>query len=117
MTTAVALGIDIGTSGVRIAATDENNALKAMSSAPIVAPIVDFGRAWQDPQLWWNATLAAFAGSLATLTGNVAGWCCRRRAKASWPRASSSSRKRSPMLRCAISSRLGVISCDWICSW
>ena len=62
MTTAVALGIDIGTSGVRIAATDENNALKAMSSAPIVAPITDFGRAWQDPQLWWNATLAAFAG-------------------------------------------------------
>ena len=61
MTIPVALGIDIGTSGVRIAATDESNALKAMSSAPIVAPIVDFGRAWQDPQLWWNATLAAFA--------------------------------------------------------
>ena len=61
MTIPVALGIDIGTSGVRIAATDESNALKAMSSAPIVAPIVDVGRAWQDPQLWWNATLAAFA--------------------------------------------------------
>ena len=61
MTFPVALGIDIGTSGVRIAATDENNALKAMSSAPIFVPIVDFGRAWQDPQLWWNATLAAFA--------------------------------------------------------
>jgi sugar (pentulose or hexulose) kinase len=25
-----------------------------------VAPITDFGRAWQDPQIWWNATLAAF---------------------------------------------------------
>ena len=61
MTTAVALGIDIGTSGVRIAATDQNNALLAMSAAPIIAPITDFGRAWQDPQLWWNATLAAFA--------------------------------------------------------
>jgi sugar (pentulose or hexulose) kinase len=61
MTTAVVLGIDIGTSGVRIAATDEHNVLKAMSAAPIVAPITDFGRAWQDPQLWWNATLAAFA--------------------------------------------------------
>ena len=62
MTTAVALGIDIGTSGVRIAATDQHNTLMAMSVAPIMAPITDFGRAWQDPQLWWNATLAAFAG-------------------------------------------------------
>jgi sugar (pentulose or hexulose) kinase len=58
--TDVVLGIDIGTSGVRIAATDESNTLKAMSTAPIVAPITDFGRAWQDPQIWWNATLAAF---------------------------------------------------------
>ena len=58
--TDVVLGIDIGTSGVRIAATDEKNTLKAMSAAPIAAPITDFGRAWQDPQLWWNATLAAF---------------------------------------------------------
>ena len=58
--TDVVLGIDIGTSGVRIAATDESNTLKALSTAPIVAPITDFGRAWQDPQIWWNATLAAF---------------------------------------------------------
>lgn len=60
--TDVVLGIDIGTSGVRIAATDESNALKAMATAPIAAPLTDFGRAWQDPQLWWDATLAAFAG-------------------------------------------------------
>ena len=39
MTIPVALGIDIGTSGVRIAATDENNALKAMAAAPILAPV------------------------------------------------------------------------------
>ena len=36
--TDVVLGIDIGTSGVRIAATDENNALKAMAAAPIGKP-------------------------------------------------------------------------------
>ncbi len=60
--TDVVLGIDIGTSGVRIAATDGGNALKAMASAPIIAPLTDFGRAWQDPQIWWNAMLAAFAG-------------------------------------------------------
>ena len=61
--TDVVLGIDIGTSGVRIAATDAHNKLRAMATAPVLAPITDFGRAWQDPQLWWNATLAAFAAS------------------------------------------------------
>ena len=58
MTDAV-LGIDIGTSGVRIAATDESNNLKAMSTAPIAAPLQTGGRAWQDPAIWWDALLAA----------------------------------------------------------
>lgn len=62
MTTPVVLGIDIGTSGVRIAATDENNALKAMSAAPMAAPVSEQGHARQDPQIWWQATLAAFKG-------------------------------------------------------
>ena len=60
MTEAV-LGIDIGTSGVRIAATDSANALKAMSAAPIAAPLNDGGRALQDPKLWWDALTQAFA--------------------------------------------------------
>lgn len=62
MTTGVVLGIDIGTSGVRIAATDQNNAVMAMAAAPLAAPLVDHGRALQDPQLWWSATREAFAG-------------------------------------------------------
>lgn len=62
MTTDVALGIDIGTSGVRIAATDQANRLKAMSSAPIAAPLQSGGRARQDPMLWWEATRQAFKG-------------------------------------------------------
>ena len=62
MTTAVVLGIDIGTSGVRIAATDERNTLKAMSAAPIAAPLQDGARLRQDPAIWWNAVLAAFKG-------------------------------------------------------
>lgn len=63
MTTDAVLGIDIGTSGVRIAATGEANALKAMSSAPMAAPVqAGFGRAWQDPAIWWDALLAAFKG-------------------------------------------------------
>jgi D-ribulokinase len=56
----VALGIDVGTSGVRIAARDKDGALKAMASAPLNAPLLDFGRALQDPALWWEAVSAAF---------------------------------------------------------
>jgi sugar (pentulose or hexulose) kinase len=61
MMTDVVLGIDIGTSGVRIAATDARNTLKAMSAASMEAPIpAGGGRAWQDPAIWWDALLAAF---------------------------------------------------------
>jgi D-ribulokinase len=62
MSTDVVLGIDIGTSGIRIAATDSSNTLKAMASAPIEAPLDAGGRAWQDPALWWAALMQAFAG-------------------------------------------------------
>jgi D-ribulokinase len=57
----VVLGIDVGTSGVRIAARDKADALKAMSSAPMHAPLTDFGRALQDPNIWWDAITQAFA--------------------------------------------------------
>jgi sugar (pentulose or hexulose) kinase len=59
MTDAV-LGIDIGTSGIRIAATDAANMLKAMSTATMALPIQTGGRAWQDPAIWWEALLQAF---------------------------------------------------------
>lgn len=62
MTTDVVLGLDIGTSGVRIAATDKANVLKSMSAAPIVAPVQNGGRAWQNPAIWWEAVIAAFRG-------------------------------------------------------
>ena len=54
------LGIDIGTSGVRIAAVDRSNGLKAMSVAPILAPLQTGFRILQDPAIWWNAVLGAF---------------------------------------------------------
>jgi D-ribulokinase len=56
----VALGIDVGTTGLRIAARDRDGALRGMASVPLVAPLVDFGRALQDPQLWWQALVEAF---------------------------------------------------------
>jgi sugar (pentulose or hexulose) kinase len=55
------LGIDIGTSGVRIAASDRSGALLAMSNAPIAAPVLDSGRSLQDPRIWWIAIEQAFA--------------------------------------------------------
>ena len=55
----IAIGIDIGTSGVRIAAVDRNLALIAMSAAPIMAPILDGVRSLQDSSLWWNAVAVA----------------------------------------------------------
>lgn len=55
------LGIDVGTSGVRIVASDRTGALLAMSKAPIIAPIQDSGRSLQDPQIWWIAIEQAFA--------------------------------------------------------
>ena len=57
----VVLGIDVGTSGVRIVASDRTGALLAMSKAPIVAPIQNSGRSLQDPQIWWTAIEQALA--------------------------------------------------------
>ena len=58
----VVLGIDIGTSGIRIAATDSTNALKAMSQAAMAAPLQEAGRARQEAAIWWAALLEAFRG-------------------------------------------------------
>jgi sugar (pentulose or hexulose) kinase len=59
--TDMAFGIDIGTSGVRIAALSRDNQLIAMVEAPILAPITDGFHHLQDPALWWDATVKAFS--------------------------------------------------------
>jgi len=61
MTTDVVLGVDVGTSGVRIVASDRSGTLAAMSKAPIAVPIQNTGRSLQDPQIWWSAIEQAFA--------------------------------------------------------
>jgi D-ribulokinase len=55
-----ALGIDVGTSGVRIAAASREGELLAMASAVIAAPIQMGVRILQDPNLWWDAITQAF---------------------------------------------------------
>jgi D-ribulokinase len=57
--TDVCLGIDIGTSGVRIAAVDKTGSLAALSAAPIQAPLANGGRILQDPAIWWLAAIEA----------------------------------------------------------
>ena len=58
--TDVALGIDVGTSGVRIVATAADNRVLAMATAAIIAPVQSFGgRILQDPAIWWSAAAAA----------------------------------------------------------
>jgi D-ribulokinase len=54
------LGIDVGTSGVRIAARGRDGAELAFAAAPINAPITEM-RALQDTALWWDAIGEAFS--------------------------------------------------------
>lgn len=56
-----ALGIDVGTSGVRLAARGRDGTLLAMAAAPITAPLADGTRRLQDASLWWRALQEAFA--------------------------------------------------------
>lgn len=58
----VVLGIDIGTSGVRIAAADAANRVIARSSVAMAAPLQTGGRILQDPAIWWEAFDAALTG-------------------------------------------------------
>ncbi len=56
----IALGIDIGTSGVRIAALDSKGASIAEASVPLPPPLRDGAAIRQDAEIWWRATIAAF---------------------------------------------------------
>jgi sugar (pentulose or hexulose) kinase len=53
--THLVLGIDAGTSGIRIAAVDRQGKAHAMAQAAIAAPLLDFGHKLQDPRIWWDA--------------------------------------------------------------
>lgn len=57
----VVLGVDVGTSGVRIAAVDETWCVRAMASTPMPLPALEAGRVRQDPHVWWEATRGALS--------------------------------------------------------
>ena len=63
----VVLGIDIGTSGVKVLAVDPGGAIVAHGAAPLPNPVaVDAGRE-QDAELWWQASETAIRDALAIL--------------------------------------------------
>ena len=55
------LGIDVGTSGLRILAVGRSNQVLASAAAAMPIPIVDGARKRQDAQIWLNALHEAFA--------------------------------------------------------
>ena len=65
--TALFLGIDIGTSGVRLVAIDAQAETVAAVATPLAIPHQQQGCIEQDPQLWWQAleqTLNTLASSI-----------------------------------------------------
>src|SRR5690242_5514935 len=52
----LALGIDVGTSGVRAAAIDLGGCLVGFAAAAMPAPLYENGLLIQDPGVWWTAT-------------------------------------------------------------
>lgn len=52
----LAVGIDLGTSGVRCAAVNSAGTPVALASVPMPAPITAWNRPAQDPEIWWGAT-------------------------------------------------------------
>ncbi|WP_316181779.1 FGGY-family carbohydrate kinase [Bradyrhizobium sp. SZCCHNRI1009] len=53
------VGIDVGTSGVRACAIDARREIKGAAAVPLAAPRQDGNAIDQDPEPWWQATVAA----------------------------------------------------------
>ncbi|MGJ4945532.1 FGGY-family carbohydrate kinase [Bradyrhizobium sp. HKCCYLS1011] len=59
--TALFLGIDIGTGGVRACAVDLHGEIQAIEASPLPSPRRDGDAIDQDPELWWQATTSAIS--------------------------------------------------------
>jgi hypothetical protein len=56
------LGIDVGTGGVRSCAIDAEANIRGFASAELPAPRANGGEIDQQPELWWQAVVAAIKG-------------------------------------------------------
>lgn len=61
------LGIDVGTSGVRAVAIDENGKSRAQASRAMPAPTERDGVIAQAPEIWWEAVRGALAELVAAV--------------------------------------------------
>lgn len=68
--TEAALGIDIGTSGVRAVLLGRGGEILAMSQVAMMLPQQSLGRLWQDPHVWAAALDEALLGLKAKLSGH-----------------------------------------------
>ena len=64
------IGVDLGTSGCRAQAIDQQGQQVGSSSAPLPAPLRPApGHSEQDPAIWWRAVVAALTELSASLQG------------------------------------------------
>jgi sugar (pentulose or hexulose) kinase len=67
-TSSLAVGIDLGTSGVRAIAIDGGRKVRAQAARAMPAPEAVEGAIRQDPAIWWR-TVEAALGDLVAMTG------------------------------------------------
>lgn len=61
---ALLMGIDLGTSGLKVAVFDKNGHTLATGSSDYLFDVPEIGYAEQDPDVWWQATVNAVKGVL-----------------------------------------------------
>ncbi len=67
------LGIDLGTSGVKVVAADEDGAILAEHSTSLRVSRPQPGWSEQDPEEWWQATVAAIRALPAAIRRSIRG--------------------------------------------
>lgn len=69
-TDGLAMGVDVGTSGVRCAVIDDADETVALSATSLPPVTAHDGRPAQDPNLWWDAVLACIEDCVKELEQN-----------------------------------------------
>ena len=68
---AIYIGIDMGTSGCRACAIDENREILATSAQPMAPALTDGDVIEQDARIWWRAVYPLPAAKVKRVAGSV----------------------------------------------